>query len=285
MFDRSSQMAKDALNKKEGKMDLVKIIANRLPKKLKDTIEPWYKAYIKGQPIIPEKPSGISIDTFDGFEIAYRIGTTDRRVISHSFNNDYIFPDIPEYQPRDDHIIIDIGSHIGTFSILASSKVKHGKVYAVEADRDSYNLLKINVALNKCANVSIHHLALADKEGTVTLYHDTGNWGHSTVKKLSLSQETVEACTLSSFMKNNEIDQCHFMKLNCEGSEFPIILSTPKNVLQKFCTILIMYHCDLWYDNTEKDLVSHLEKSGFKCNIRKQVANRGWIIAENNENF
>lgn len=123
---------------------------------------------------------------------------------------------------------------------------------------------------------------MADKEGTCTLYHDAGNWGHSVVKKLSLFSETVKSTTLSAFFESNRITKCHFMKLNCEGSEFPILLSTPNNVLQRIGTILVLYHCDLWINNTEVDLVSHLESSGFNCVIRNRSEKRGWIIAAKN---
>lgn len=264
-------------------MNMINRIESMLPMKLRDVLRLWYRTFIKGQPAILEKPSGLAIGSFGGFEIAYRTGTVDQRVIKHSFDNDTIFTGVPEYQPGDNHVIIDIGAHIGTFSILASSKLKRGRVYAIEASQDSFNLLKINVALNQCNNVSIHHLALADKEGDVTLYHDQGSWGHSTVKRLSLSSEIVNSCTLSSFLEKNDINECHFMKLNCEGSEFPILLNTPKNVLRKFGTILVMYHCDLWENNTEDDLISHLEFSGFNCVIRNRDPKRGWIIAENVE--
>ncbi|MCE7861649.1 MAG: FkbM family methyltransferase [Chloroflexi bacterium CFX2] len=262
-------------------MKIINRIESILPTKLMDVLRLWYRTFIKGQPSVLEKPSGLAIGSFGGFEIAYRSGTVDQRVINHSFDNDVIFTGVPEYQPGDDHIIIDVGAHIGTFSILASSKVKRGRVYAIEASQDAFNLLRINVALNRCSNISAHHLALADKEGSITLYHDQGNWGHSAVKRLSLSSETVDSLTLSSFMENNEINKCHFMKLNCEGSEFPILLSTTKSVLQKFGTILVMYHCDLWDNNTEDDLVSHLEASGFNCVVRNRDSKRGWIIAEN----
>jgi FkbM family methyltransferase len=230
-----------------------------------------------------DRSSMLSIRSFGGFEIAYRKNTTDEAVLGHSFDNDIFFSGVPEYQPEEGHVIIDIGAHIGTFSLLSSSKVGCGKVYAVEASEDSFNLLRINVALNQCANISVHHLAMADEEGTCTLYHAIGNWGHSTVRKLSKYSETVESCTLSAFLEKNRINKCHFIKLNCEGAEFPILLSTPETILQRIGAILVLYHCDLWRDNTEADLISHLESSGFNCVIRNRTEKRGWIIATKTE--
>ncbi|HUI66718.1 MAG TPA: FkbM family methyltransferase [Nitrospirota bacterium] len=255
-------------------------IGRILPKKLKAIVRPYYQiTYRTFAWLARDRPSTLAIGSLCGFEVAYRKNTADEEVIGHSFDNDIFFSGVPEYQPEGGHVIIDIGAHIGTFSLLSSAKIGSGKVYAVEASEDTFNLLRINVALNQCTNISVHHLAMADKEGNCMLYHDIGNWGHSTVSKHFRSSETVESCTLPTFLERNLINECHFMKLNCEGAEFPILLSTPKNILQRFVTILVLYHCDLWKKNTEADLISHLESSGFKCSIRNRTEVRGWIIA------
>ena len=101
------------------------------------------------------------------------------------------------------------------------------------------------------------------------------------VKKQTGSSETVPAKTLSGFLEESGINHCHLMKMNCEGAEFPIILSTPESVLRRFGAIIILYHCDFWKDHTEADLIAHLESSGFRCSVRNQTIKRGWIIAIN----
>ncbi len=254
----------------------------RFLENVKVFIRPFYRSIQQvADWITPDKPSTLALGNFDGYQIAYRKGTADELVVKHSFSRDIFFASVPEYQPAEDHTIIEVGAHIGTFSILAASKVKRGRVYAIEASEDSANYLRINVALNRCDNVSVHQVAISDKEGSIALYHDTGTWGHSTVKAYSKISETVRATTLSAFMESNRIETCHFMKLNCEGAEFPILLSTPKEVLQRFETMLVLYHCDLWQHNTEADLLAHLESAGFKCVLRNKTNTRGWITAMN----
>jgi FkbM family methyltransferase len=228
----------------------------------------------------PDRSSGVAIGSFGGFEVVFREGTADDSVIGHSFDNDIFFTGIPEYRPSEGHVIVDVGAHIGTFSLLAASKVGGaGRVFAVEASLDSYNLLRINLAINGCGNAEARHLALADKEGTCTLFHDVGNWGNSAVAELSKSSETVECWTLGQFFDRSGIEHCDLIKMNCEGSEFPILLSTPTSVLERVDNALVLYHCDLWKENREEDLVSHLEVSGFDCAIRNRSEDRGWIIA------
>jgi FkbM family methyltransferase len=230
-----------------------------------------------------DRSSKLRIGSFANFQIAHREGTADEAVIAHSFDRDIYFAGVPEYRPSIGDVIIDIGAHIGTFSLLASSKVPAGRVYAVEASEDSYNLLRMNVALNSASNVSVHHLAIMDRRGSVTLYHDSGNWGHSVVKKLSRGSEGVPACSLSEFLEDNNIRFCDFIKLNCEGAEFPILLRADPKVLRRFGVILVLYHGDLWERNSSQDVVDHLVMSGFQCYVRNQSETRGWIIAVNEE--
>ena len=261
-------------------------VSGSIPEQVKKLIRPVYRILKRGSAqlfssIVRGKRSKLAIKAFDEIKVAYRENSADEAVLAHSFQDDIFFPAVPEYTPGRGDVIIDVGAHIGTFSLLAASKVGDGMVYAIEASKESYNYLRVNSALNPSLNISPHHLALSDRPGTVTLYHASGNWGHSMVKKQSDSSETVQAQTLSGFLEEYSIDHCHLMKMNCEGAEFPVILGTPERVLNKIGVIIILYHCDFWKEHTETDLVTHLEASGFRCTIRNQTVKRGWIIAIN----
>jgi len=249
-----------------------KAIAAVLPDGLKAAIRSL-------RPETPDQPSTVSIGSFGGFEVAYRRGTADEEVIKHSFDRDVFFKYVPEYRPSETDVIIDVGAHIGTFALLCASKAPRGRLYAIEASQDTCNFLRINVALNKSANISVHHAALTDKDGPVTLYHDTGNWGHSVVADLSKVTETVEGVSLATFMEREHLDRVQFMKLNCEGAEFPLLLAAPTALLARFDMMLVLYHGDLWTRNTVQDLTAHLQASGMTCEIRNQIDQRGWILA------
>ena len=234
-----------------------------------------------------DKTSLLEIGSLEGYEVAYRRGTSDEKVLARGLDDNRFFAAAPGYTLADEHVIIDVGAHIGAFALPAAAKVPNGRVHAIEASKGAYNLLRINAALNGASNITPHHLALSDTSGTCTLYHSTRNWGHSLVKARSVSDETVDCLTLGEFLDRNNIERCHFMKINCEGSEFPIILGATPEALQRFDTIVTLYHCDLWRDNTEDDLVAHLEKGGFTTEIinrRTGSKRRGWIIATRDPN-
>ena len=228
----------------------------------------------------PDVGSGIEIGTYDAFQVAYRRNSADERVIGHSFDNDIFFRELTDMRLDDCKCIIDAGAHIGTFSLLAAKKYPNAKVHAIEASKDSFNLCAINIALNRLENAIAHRLAIGINEPTVTLHHDVGNWGHSAVSKLSSRSEQVPGCSLPRFLKDQEIETCDLMKLNCEGSEFPLILETPDDVLKRIKNILILYHTDLWTHNSLDELKQKLETCGYSMSIRNKTELRGWIVAK-----
>jgi len=223
-------------------------------------------------------PPRFKVSETGGFSIAYRPATADEKVIEQSFRHP-VFP-VAGYQPRADDTILNIGAHIGCFAVPASSYVPMGQVHAVEASRGTYNLLNANIALNGTDNVRAHHLALSDKDGTAELYHDlAGNWGHSTVAKLSSRAETVRAQTLEQFFARHSIERVHFAKLNCEGAEFPILLSAPVATLRAIDLLHILIHCDLAETYRLEQLTEKLLAADFDLDVKTNAKRRGRIVA------
>ncbi len=66
---------------------------------------------------------------------------------------------------REGDIFVDIGSHIGYFTLLAASLVgSKGNVLAFEPEPVNYNLLLENIKLNGLQNVSLYKVALGSEE-------------------------------------------------------------------------------------------------------------------------
>lgn len=227
----------------------------------------------------------VQLKNCGSLNFCYREGTTDEHAVAqHLKNSNVLF--IPEYTLKPDDVIIDIGAHIGTFSIPAAAMLKSGKVYAIEAGKENCECIEKNRKLNNLTNVFISHLALTDFKGKTKLYHKSkkGYLGSSIVKDFSGEAEEVPADTLANFMQDNHILHCDYMKLNCEGAEFNIILSTPMEILQRVDLMLILYHLDIAKNfSTEGGLIQHLQQSGFSTKVRhrNQKLGRGMIIASN----
>ena len=253
------------------------LAARSLPEAVKRKIRPLYNTLFQNR----RAAGRVAIMNAGGYEVAFRPGTVDEAVIGHSFANDIFFSGVPEYVPNDDDVIIDVGSHIGTFALLAASKVPRGRVYAIEACKESFDLLRINIALNRVDTIDAEHIALSDNDGQTFLFHTDDNWGHSIVAQNGSHGESVACEALSSFVQRRGIERCAFMKMNCEGAEFRIILGASMEVLSRFDTILVLYHCDLAGNCSERALLEHLNSAGFATSIRERTEQRGWIIARN----
>ena len=244
-----------------------------LPEPARCAIRPIYRRFF------PLREDGnVRITRIGGFHIAHR-GGVDKDVLAYSFARDLFFRGVPEYRPAPDHVIIDVGAHIGTFSLLAASRVPRGRVYAIEPCERSYDLCRINALLNRADNLDVSHLALADRAGSCVLYHESGSCGHSIVDSHEGLGERVRSLTLAGFLESKAIRRCHFLKMNCEGAEFPILLSTPVDVLRRIEVMVVLYHCDKFRGATEEALVSHLKDAGFETTLRNKTGKRGWIVA------
>lgn len=224
----------------------------------------------------------LAIKEVGGFTVAYRSGTSDEKVIAHSFDNDIFFSGMPEYQPQPDHVIVDIGAHIGGFTMVAARKVPQGRVFSIEACQETYDYLRTNIAINRLDNVEAHHLAITDHKGVIRLYHDEGNWGHSIMVPFSPVWEDTPTDSLAGYLADRGVNSVDFIKLNCEGAEFPILMGAPVDLLRRISCMLVLYHADLSPHHTLDDLRTHLGEAGFQTQLRQQRGERGWLVATRN---
>lgn len=220
---------------------------------------------------------------YDTLTVYYRKGTEDEKVLAHSFDNDIYFKEIPSFKPRRSPVIIDVGAHIGTFSILASIKYPGSRVFAMEASRETFDILSKNVQVNHLP-IKVLHNALLDRNATVQLFHNavSGNWGHSITRVFDSSSEEVKAITLERLVSENDIDLIDLAKFNCEGSEFSILTKAPEAVLSKIGLGIILYHEDLAEKGYRlEDLVSLFERKAFRKLVIRKSRDRGWLIVWN----
>jgi FkbM family methyltransferase len=221
---------------------------------------------------------------YKNLDVFYRENTSDESVLEHSFDKDIFFSSIPYYTPPYNATVIDVGAHIGTFSLLLADMAPEGKIFAFEPADDTFEVLKKNVEANKLeSRMYPQKVALYNSNSKVKLFHDQqgGNWGHSIVSQLSESFEEIETVTLDSFFDTNKIVHCNLIKFNCEGAEFKIIESVSDRVLNKIDTWIILFHEDLEVEGNRSSIIERLKKNRFIVRlIRVSDDNkRGWITA------
>ena len=226
--------------------------------------------------------SKFSIFSYKNHSIFYRTGTVDEAVLAHSFDNDIFYAGIPEYKGDKNAIVIDVGGHIGTFSIYSILALKAGKVVTLEPNKESFEILARNIKANGLSDqITIMHYALSHKNETVKLYLDSENWGHSITNTSLKNYEEVTAISLPSLFELQKIEVCDLIKFNCEGAEFQVILSLDAATLRKIKMMIILFHEDLVNGENRKTLTDVLEQNGFLTRIDYEESQRGWIIAKN----
>jgi FkbM family methyltransferase len=128
---------------------------------------------------------------------------------------------------RPGDVFIDAGANEGYFSVVGSKRVENGRVFSIEPQSRLIPVIRANVELNHCANVSLHHLALSNSPGTLELHltPDTNSGASSLFRSAKLidNTEMVKAKTLDQFVAEHGIETIRFMKVDCEGAEKVIV--------------------------------------------------------------
>jgi FkbM family methyltransferase len=196
----------------------------------------------------------------------------------------------PDCDMSHDFVVLDIGAHIGIFSIYAAKYFNNSIIYAYEPNSVNFALLKCNIKRNGLNNIKAHNLAVAGKPGRRLLFSAINDRGHSLFPGVSKSIgcEEIDCVTLKQIL--DSIKKCDFLKMDCEGSEYEIMLNTPIETLRSVRRISIECHefkkqknKELTIANNIIELKNHLEKAQFKVTLIRTIYTGDFIYlnAEN----
>lgn len=172
---------------------------------------------------------------------------------------------------KKDLTVIDIGAHIGLYTVLAAEKVGNtGKVIAIEPAPKNYQRLKENIAINNFSNVVAVKMALSDHTGQEKLYLPSRSACNSLDLDLTSSQKNipfieVEVDKLDNLLNNLNIKEVDVIKIDAEGTEMPILMGA-KNILKNNPNVKILvasYH----YPNEVKEVQKFLRHMGFNTKV------------------
>jgi FkbM family methyltransferase len=214
--------------------------------------------------------------TKSGLQIKIRVKSTDLMALVNVWiKNEY---EIDNFSIKDDDSIIDIGGHIGLFSLLVSQK-SNANVYSFEPIEDNFNLLKTNLEINNIKNVFPFNLAVTKNLDEVNLFLSDDESAHSIISKESKSI-MVKSISLQKIFDENKIDTCKLLKLDCEGAEYEIIKSLPSEYLDKIQNMAIEYHLADSRPDLVNNLIAKIKQSGFNIKTREHYNDMGFLIAK-----
>ncbi|MFH0971174.1 MAG: FkbM family methyltransferase [Candidatus Micrarchaeota archaeon] len=170
---------------------------------------------------------------------------------------------------RRDTVYVDVGAHIGYFTLLVAKNAKDGVIYAFEPQSQNFSLLRKNVHANRFHNVRLFKKAVSDKANRrLKLYCNTSNSGNNSLLKEDIVSdyvwEEVETVTLDGALKNAK--KVDLMKIDVEGAELLVLKGAEKTFRKnKKMKVLIEYAPAFYRKPTA--LIDVLKKLGFKIKV------------------
>lgn len=128
-------------------------------------------------------------------------------------------------------IFVDLGTNEGYFTVIASQIVgKNGKVISVEPQSRLQGIIKTNLELNNCENVTVLQAIILDSPKMASMYISTDmNTGSTSLVKTSrfaLPKEEIQGLTLEEVFQQQGITTCDLLKVDIEGYEYEAILGS-----------------------------------------------------------
>lgn len=141
---------------------------------------------------------------------------------------EYMYEDIAVCLPYVEGVVIDVGAHVGLWTIPMSKKAD--RVISIESLNTTFALLKRNVDANYVENVVLHNILLGNPEKKYSS-GDTSSSGSNHY----LENGDVSGKTLDDFVK----EKVSFVKIDVEGME-PEVLAGAQRILAESSPILFI---------------------------------------------
>ncbi len=180
---------------------------------------------------------------------------------------------------------IDVGAHVGYFSMIAAALVEYGSVIAFEPNRKNFDALTANRDLNTF-DVTTRRNAVGKESGLRKMWvnHDNDGghafWdvGHHPFNALSREgpeTEGVVMLELTNFMKH--YSRPNLIKIDVEGSELDVLKGAQELLkANPDCSVI----CEInrfalsQMGTTEQELRTFMHERGYRC----------WYLPPNEDN-
>ncbi len=194
---------------------------------------------------------------------------------------------IDYFHPKEGDVVVDVGAHIGRYTIIASQRVgPNGKVVAIEAEPSNFELLNRNIQLNQLTNVTTLNNAAFSKETKIKLHLPAGDIltkFNTVMPDLSWITPTnnfvdVNANTLDNLLQQIGIKQVNYIKIDVEGAEFEV-LKGAHNLLVNSNNIVLLIEVHGHVNDYRQKIDEFIRTYNLKIETEKIYEMNGYIIA------
>jgi len=196
-------------------------------------------------------------------DVRLRPGTTDKW-IAREVLFDRVYTKYFDVMRGD--IVVDIGAHVGAFSLYAHSKGA-ATIYSFEPNPMNFEALVANLSLNDAKSVRASMLAIIPGPSPRQLHIPTGKHkDRSSVFEIIAEDHddlSVTCISFDDFLRQNNIRHVDFLKLDAEGAEHDIIAMTESlGAVEK---IALEAH-DL-RGHAKEEVADALRRKGFRTHV------------------
>jgi FkbM family methyltransferase len=187
----------------------------------------------------------------------------------------------------DGSVFLDVGAHIGYFSMKATGKVgSTGHVVSFEPNPEILKLLRDNVEANQAQNVTVEPIACTDREQTLTIYAaGSTNTGTSSLSRNNANSTdepprpySVRGRPIDDVVRELNLSRVDVIKIDVEGAEVLVLRGTintlkrfhPKVVVEVIPEQLASFH------TTPEELAALLKKAGYNHSEPLNVPPTDW---------
>lgn len=128
---------------------------------------------------------------------------------------------------KENMVILDVGANIGLSAIYFQPHAK--QIYALEPEPNTYKALIENT--KDYGNIKCFNVGLSDSNRKQMIYGHKGSIPDTVIKydragRDDCTSETIiDLVTIEKFMTDNNIDHVDVLKVDTEGSEYPLFIS------------------------------------------------------------
>jgi FkbM family methyltransferase len=166
--------------------------------------------------------------------------------------------------------VIDIGANMGTFSIFAA-KLGAKKVISAEPSSKIMAIFRSNIERANITNIVAKQNAVLDRTDRTVKLSLYDHSGYNNTYKQTENFEEVKSITLKDMLSETTTDNI-FLKIDCEGGEYDILLHADKKDMDKIGDISLEIHTEIHPTYKGLDLIENkLTEFGFKRLEKRQV--------------
>ena len=159
-------------------------------------------------------------------------------------------------------IILDIGGHIGSHTLLYSKYIDNAEIHTFEPQSVLFNILSLNVNENKLHNVILHNNSVGHKMCSCSMAKQLYDGYNCDIEyfvnkplnygglQLGKGGESTEMITIDSL----NLSDCHYIKMDVEGAEL-LVLMGAINTIRKYKPIIFFECTDKTVNNEMKELL------------------------------